>query len=193
MKKVLGLLVIFTFLINLTLAQNSQDNQTLQKSSSEDLTPKIDEKLEKEITIPQGLHTLTRVSLGINPEENIKISELITIFTLWLLIFVATFTTISSFSILGPLSKVIASITITMIIGSTKAIAFATEEWLLNEKFFIYINGWSFGNLMINLVAIIIAAIIILFIREKIKKEQEKDKEEKLIDGIKKWFSRFRK
>lgn len=193
MKKVLGLLVIFTFLISLTLAQSSQDNQILQKSSPKDLTPKIDEKLEKEIAIPQRLHTLTRVSLGINPGENIKISELITIVTLWLLIFVATFTAISSFSILGPLSKVIASITMTLIIGSTKAIAFATEQWLLNEKFFIYINGWSFGNLIINMVAIIIAAIAILFIREKMKKEQEKDKEEKLIDGIKKWFSRFRK
>jgi hypothetical protein len=193
MKKILGLLTVIIFLISLTLAQSGQDDQTLQKGSSKDLTPKIDEKLEKEIAIPQGLHTLTRVGLGINPEENIKISKLITIVTLWLLIFVATFTAISSFSILGPLSKVIASITMTMIIGSTKAIAFATEQWLLNEKFFIYINGWSFGNLIINMVAIIIAAIAILFIREKMKKEQEKDKEEKLLDGIKKWFSRFRK
>jgi len=200
MKKINKILTVFILLIissSLVLAQTPDPSTTtpttktteLPKIDSNDPTPKIDEKLEKEVIIPQGLHLITRVGLGINPKEKINVSTLITLISLWISIFIICFSALKTMPSINTIASGISAACLTMIIGSTKAISLATKNWLTNEDFFIFIDGWSFGNLIINLLGITLAIMVTLHIKEKIKKEVIEDKKERTLNKIRAWFS----
>src|SRR3989344_5002705 len=118
--------LIIILLFNMTSAQTetkkTNENPT-PKISIGDPTPKLDEKIDKEIKIPQFLHIISKVGLGINPLENIKISKLITLIALWILVLVIALSALKSVPSLNTLTLWISSISITMIIGSTKALS----------------------------------------------------------------------
>lgn len=192
-KKSFTILLTLIILLSFFVQAQTEDNKTaVPKTEIKDLTPKIDERLEKQVTIPQGLRTISRVALGINSNEQIEVSSLITIIALWILIFIVSLTALKLVPSLNPLAVGIAAFCVSCLIGSTKALSLATERWLSNEELFRFIDGWEFGNLMLNIIAIILLIVIALVIREKMKKANEEDKKERLIDGIKAWFAGFR-
>lgn len=193
MKKQLSILVLLViFLSILVSAQSNESNITIPKINTKDPTPKLDEKLEKKITIPTGLKTITRIGLGIDSNQDINLSELIVVIGLWALIFTVSFNTLKLLPHLGPISAGISAFCLTMIIGSTKGLSLATEKWLGNEDLFIFINGWAFGNLIITILALFVLLVILLYLKEKVRNEIQEDTEERATDRIRAWFRSFR-
>ena len=185
MKKSLSILVLLVLSLSILVsAQSNESNLTIPKMNIKDPTPKIDEKLEQKVTIPLGLRTITRVGLGIDSNQDINLSEIIIIITLWILILIASYSTLKSIQTLGPIAVSISALAITGIIGSTKALSVATEKWLGNEDLFIFIDGWEFGNLIITIFAAIIFAVIVFMIREKVEKEIREDRKEEVLDAV---------
>ena len=192
MQKLKRLVLFFTLILllsTLALAQTNDTNSSIPPKiiNPKDPTPKIDEKLEKEVTIPKGLQSITRIGLGINSQEKIEVSKLITLIALWVLIFIISLSALNAIPSLGQITLGISAFCITMLIGSTKAISLATDKWLANEDFFIFIDGWIFGELLVKILVISILITIALTIREKIKKENEKDRLEVSLDATKSW------
>ncbi|MEK6894233.1 MAG: hypothetical protein AABX10_02105 [Nanoarchaeota archaeon] len=194
MKKGLSILVLSILFLSILISAQTTTTQEpstttkettpIPKINTKDPTPKIDEKLEEEITIPTGLKTITRIGLGINSQEPIPISNLIIVIALWTFVLIASYSTLKSIQMISPISAGISAFCITIIIGSTKAFSVATEKWLENEDIFIFINGWEFGNLIITILALVIFVVIILRIREKVEKEMREDKKEEVLDAV---------
>ncbi|MEK6925206.1 MAG: hypothetical protein AABW71_03130 [Nanoarchaeota archaeon] len=195
MKKSLSILVLSILFISILISAQTTTTQEpgtstttekllIPKINTKDPTPKIDEKLEEEITIPTGLKTITRIGLGINSQEPIPISNLIIVIALWTFVLIASYSTLKSIQTISQIAVSISAFCITMIIGSTKAFSVATEKWLENEDIFIFINGWEFGNLLITIFALVIVGVVVFWLKEKIKKEIERDQKEEALDTI---------
>ncbi len=191
------IIIITIFLVSLSLAQststetnnlqNSVPNQTdskteIPKISLTDLTPKLDESIEKDIQLPESSNKIIRMLLGFNESEKITMNLMISIIVFMFIIFLIlgdAFGLITS----NRLIKWLGALGVTILLGMTKGIKETILFYFGITDSIKALGNWSTGALTFLIIILIIIFILIGKIEKRLRKEREI--EQSNMDGIK--------
>lgn len=185
MKKVFSIFLILLFLLSIVLAQTpTTNNQTQNNISKEKIkniiknpTTKIDEKLEEEIQIPQGLQTVSRIIFGIKSEKPISFATFIILIAFWIFIvlLIANIIKVSGFLSMKGFLKWLFSAIFTTLLSSTGATIQIAQFWSGLGSIIPFVKESSTFALIISGIIFAIIAFIILKIFDKFNKQIEEE------------------
>ncbi len=163
-------------------------------------TPKIDEKLESEINIPENWQIPARIVFGIKSDTEISLSKLIILISIWIILFLFTIEVIRTMHMFKETIVWLMAFTLTIIFGVTGTVKSLSDFFFGFTSFFKFLEEWELGKvssffIIIIIISILIKRFIIQPIENKAKKSQAQQEgmevgtELGFLSSLRKWFS----
>jgi hypothetical protein len=195
-KKILAILTILIALVTIISAKitNPTTNQTTNsstfpsletaKTTLKDPTPKIDERLEKEVEISQPWRKIVGIILGFKEKEKITWGVMVGIISFLIAIFVIlswVFELMPFFD--NGFVKILSALAMTILTGTTGGIKEMVKFFIGFANSVKLLSEWSTGAIIFFAIIVLVLIKIVKKITKALKKMMEDEKSK--VDGTK--------
>lgn len=176
MKRTLLVTIALLFLIPFIFAQTPDQidniNSIPKNISANNFKAATNVALDKQIDLPDWTQVIARILFGV--EDKITLSKFIILLAVWIMLFlmILNIVKIMPFFKEGPI-KVIASITITIIIAITKVMITLSNALLSFASSLKFFQDWSAGALFFSIFVVLVVFFIIIKISNKISTKMQ--------------------